>query len=254
MKESLSTFTKTFFHCNCSENSVWLDLQILYFKLQVIYKSYRQVLTPVNNAQLLLKLEILDKLRLVTFHKNTIQRKIQHFNWLNLVQEKWEFSLPWTIEHQCYNARLFSMPMFSLLTQHKLCHLSQFKMSLSHSLLFGGKNSNVQNIISNRVLRQRKGRIKTRARSWSSSHSTPAATPLETRVVKILGRKAAANFSTLFCTKWTQRLPPFFRRSRKSSSRSRKRNASSYKTTFSSPTSPTTSRLYYKHYDRKGWL
>jgi hypothetical protein len=31
--------------------------------------SYRQVLTPVNNSQLLLKLEILDKLRLVTFHK-----------------------------------------------------------------------------------------------------------------------------------------------------------------------------------------
>jgi hypothetical protein len=36
--------------------------------------SYRQVLTPVNNSQLLLKLEILDKYRLVTFHKNTTQR------------------------------------------------------------------------------------------------------------------------------------------------------------------------------------
>ncbi len=31
--------------------------------------SYRQVLTPVNNSQLLLRLEILDKLRLATFHK-----------------------------------------------------------------------------------------------------------------------------------------------------------------------------------------
>ncbi len=31
--------------------------------------SYRQVLTPVNNSQLLLKLEILGNLRLVTFHK-----------------------------------------------------------------------------------------------------------------------------------------------------------------------------------------
>jgi hypothetical protein len=60
---------------NCSENSVWLDLQILYFRLKFIYKSYRQVLTPVNNSQLLLKLEILGKLRLFTFHKNTIQRK-----------------------------------------------------------------------------------------------------------------------------------------------------------------------------------
>jgi hypothetical protein len=39
------------------------------FQLSVIYKLYRQVLTPVNNSQLLLKLKILDKLRLVTFHK-----------------------------------------------------------------------------------------------------------------------------------------------------------------------------------------
>jgi len=31
--------------------------------------QYRQVLTPVNNTQLLLKLGILDKFRLVTFHK-----------------------------------------------------------------------------------------------------------------------------------------------------------------------------------------
>jgi len=52
-----------------SEKLVWLDHQILYFRLQVIHKSYRQVLTPVNNSQLLFKLEILDKLRLVTFHK-----------------------------------------------------------------------------------------------------------------------------------------------------------------------------------------
>ncbi len=35
--------------------------------------SNRQVLTPVNNSQLLLKLEILDKFRLVTFHKNVTQ-------------------------------------------------------------------------------------------------------------------------------------------------------------------------------------
>jgi hypothetical protein len=39
------------------------------FQLSVIYKSYRQVLTPINNSQFLLKLEILGKLRLVTFHK-----------------------------------------------------------------------------------------------------------------------------------------------------------------------------------------
>jgi hypothetical protein len=39
------------------------------FQLCIIYMLYRRVLTPVNNSQLLLKLEILDKIRLVTFHK-----------------------------------------------------------------------------------------------------------------------------------------------------------------------------------------
>ncbi len=56
---------------------------IIYIRLQVIYKSYRQVLTLIANSQLLLKQLILDKLRLVAFYK--IQHKeIQHFNWLVL--------------------------------------------------------------------------------------------------------------------------------------------------------------------------
>jgi hypothetical protein len=50
---------------------------ILYFTaFNVVDKSYRQVLTSVNNSKLLLKLEILDKLRLVTNRKNTTQRKL----------------------------------------------------------------------------------------------------------------------------------------------------------------------------------
>ncbi len=49
--------------------------QIFAFQLQVIDKSYRQVLTPVNNSQLLLKLEFQDKLRLVTLHELATQRK-----------------------------------------------------------------------------------------------------------------------------------------------------------------------------------
>jgi hypothetical protein len=39
------------------------------FKLGIIYMPYRQVLTTINNFQLLLKLRILDKFRLATFHK-----------------------------------------------------------------------------------------------------------------------------------------------------------------------------------------
>jgi len=38
-------------------------VQINVFQLSVIYKSYREVLTPVNNSQLLLKLPITDKLQ-----------------------------------------------------------------------------------------------------------------------------------------------------------------------------------------------
>jgi hypothetical protein len=40
-----------------------------------MYMSYRQGLTPDNNSQLLLKLEILDKLRFVTFHTTGTQIK-----------------------------------------------------------------------------------------------------------------------------------------------------------------------------------
>ncbi len=39
---------------------------LLFTAFNVIDKSYRQVLTPVSNSQLLLKLEILDRFRLVT--------------------------------------------------------------------------------------------------------------------------------------------------------------------------------------------
>jgi hypothetical protein len=42
---------------------------LLFTAFNVDDNSYRQVLTPVNNSQLLLKLEILDKFRLVTNHK-----------------------------------------------------------------------------------------------------------------------------------------------------------------------------------------
>jgi hypothetical protein len=72
-------------HCchHCSENSVWLGSPVFYFKLQVIYKSYKQVLTLIASSLLLLKQGILDKFRLVTSHK--IQHKeVQCFNWFVL--------------------------------------------------------------------------------------------------------------------------------------------------------------------------
>ncbi len=53
-------------------------LQMLYLHSSVIDKSYRQVLTPVKNSQLLLKLAILDKLILGTFHTLATQKKLQH--------------------------------------------------------------------------------------------------------------------------------------------------------------------------------
>ncbi len=53
---------------NIAKNLFAISLDTL-FQLCILYMLYRQVLTPVNNSQLLLRLEILDKLRLVTFHK-----------------------------------------------------------------------------------------------------------------------------------------------------------------------------------------
>jgi hypothetical protein len=41
---------------------------------RVYYESYRQVLTPVNNLQCLLRLPIFNKTRLVSFYKNVRQR------------------------------------------------------------------------------------------------------------------------------------------------------------------------------------
>jgi hypothetical protein len=53
---------------------------ILYFTaFNVIDKSYRQALIPINNSQLLLKLEILDKFRLVTNRKIQHKENLQHY-------------------------------------------------------------------------------------------------------------------------------------------------------------------------------
>ncbi len=51
----------------------------------VYYKSYRQVLTPINNLQCLLRLPIFNKTRLVAFHKTVGQRN--YTNWFLLVRE-----------------------------------------------------------------------------------------------------------------------------------------------------------------------
>jgi hypothetical protein len=65
-----------------------LGFSILLFTVfNVDDKSYRQV----NNSQLLLKLEILDKFRLVTNHKIQHKDRLQHYLG-TLVQEKQEFS------------------------------------------------------------------------------------------------------------------------------------------------------------------
>ncbi len=105
-----------------SENSVWLDLRILYFRLQVIHKSYRQVLTPVKNSHLLLKLEILDKFRLVTFHKiwhkETATLKLVHTS-------SGEMGVLMTLNNRASTQRCSPLKcaIFSL-TRHKLWHFA----------------------------------------------------------------------------------------------------------------------------------
>ncbi len=61
-----------------SENLFGLFI-LLFSASSVYYKSYRQVLTPVNNLQRLLRLAIFDKTRLVAFHKKV--RQINYTNW-----------------------------------------------------------------------------------------------------------------------------------------------------------------------------
>jgi hypothetical protein len=64
-----------FFKCQAIVKNLFGLSSDIVFLLSVIYKSHRQVLTPINNSQLLLKLEILDKLIPVKFHKTASQRK-----------------------------------------------------------------------------------------------------------------------------------------------------------------------------------
>ncbi len=52
---------------------------VIFTAFDVIDKSYRRVLTMINNSQLLLKLEILDKFRLVTNHKTQYKENLQHY-------------------------------------------------------------------------------------------------------------------------------------------------------------------------------
>ncbi len=57
-----------------------LGLFSLLFSTSSVYcKSYRQVLTPVDNLQCLLRLPIINKTRLVAFHKKVRQRN--YTNW-----------------------------------------------------------------------------------------------------------------------------------------------------------------------------
>ena len=52
---------------------------LLFSASSVYYKSYRQVLTPIDNLQCLLRLPTYDKTRLVAFHKKVGQRN--YTNW-----------------------------------------------------------------------------------------------------------------------------------------------------------------------------
>jgi hypothetical protein len=59
---------------------------LLFSASSVYCKSYRHVLTPVDNLQRLLRLPIFDKTRLVAIHKMVRQRK--YTNWFLTDKEK----------------------------------------------------------------------------------------------------------------------------------------------------------------------
>ncbi len=61
-------------NCRCIVKSVFGKVFQIFIFFQVIYKSYRQVLTLVENSSLLLKLRIFNKSRLATLYKHSTQR------------------------------------------------------------------------------------------------------------------------------------------------------------------------------------
>jgi hypothetical protein len=60
-------------------------IRLLFSASSVYYKLYRQVLTPIDNIQGLLRQPIFDKNRLVAFHIKVRQRN--YTNWFLLVRE-----------------------------------------------------------------------------------------------------------------------------------------------------------------------
>jgi hypothetical protein len=90
----------------------------MYFKLKVIYKSYRQELTSSNNSQLLLKLEILDKFRLATNQQFKDKGKLQHFL---VYSGMGDTGVSMTLNHCALTQRC------SLLCSHKHFHLAMHK-------------------------------------------------------------------------------------------------------------------------------
>jgi hypothetical protein len=65
-------------HNYIMKNMFGFSILLFLLSFDVDDKSYRQVLTPVNNSQFLLKLEILNKFRLVTNHE--IKKHKGHYN------------------------------------------------------------------------------------------------------------------------------------------------------------------------------
>ncbi len=61
-------------NCRCIVKSGFGKVFQIFIFFKVIYKSYRQVLTLVENSSLLLKLRIFNKPRLATLYKHSTQR------------------------------------------------------------------------------------------------------------------------------------------------------------------------------------
>ncbi len=111
-------------------------LQYFVFRLQVICKSYRQVLTLILSSLLLLKQGSLDKFRLASISQN-IHKEVQHFNWFILDKRNGNSDDLETqrVDVKCSPLRRADVFSFDTNTKLRRPSLLCDKVSLSHNHL-----------------------------------------------------------------------------------------------------------------------
>ncbi len=113
------------------------SFQIFIF-FQVNYKSYRQVLTSIENSSLLLKLRIFNKSRLATLYKHSTQRNMVQWTGFILIGET---AISMTLNRQAFTKRRWPLKRtckfhFRLCLSFSICCNSWYGIDITKIYFF----------------------------------------------------------------------------------------------------------------------